>query len=90
MCSHGFDLIYTAWSGQQSQPGVPVRSLLFSHFIGVFKEYSDGQGLLIFAVCPLKVVWNGQPCEDRQTLVPHVEHRTDGLSESDVEGVQVL
>lgn len=47
-------------------------------------------GLLILAVCPLEVVWDGQPRENSQTLVPHVEHGTDWLSEGDVECVQVL
>lgn len=45
---------------------------------------------LTLGVQPLQVVGDGQPGEDGQTLVPHVEDGADGLRKGDVEGVQVL
>lgn len=45
---------------------------------------------LTLSVQALQVVGDGQPGEDGQTLVPHVEDGADRLCEGDVEGVQVL
>lgn len=45
---------------------------------------------LTLGVQPLQVVGDGQPGEDGQTLVPHVEDGADRLRKGDVEGVQVL
>lgn len=45
---------------------------------------------LALRVQALKVVWDRQPGEDGQTLVPHVEDGADGLRKGDMEGVQVL
>lgn len=36
------------------------------------------------------MIRDGQTSEDRQTLIPHVEHRTHRLDEGDVKRVQVL
>ncbi len=36
------------------------------------------------------MIRDGQTGEDRQTLIPHVEHWTHGLDEGDVKCVQVL
>lgn len=55
-----------------------------------FRTLKGKQMHLTLSVQALQVVGDGQPGEDGQTLVPHVEDGADRLCEGDVEGVQVL